>query len=178
MKVICISAKAQHGKDTSAIILKELYEAKGARVLITHFADLLKYICKAFFDWNGEKDDFGRTLLQQVGTNIVCAKQPDFWVDFIINILKFFDDSWDIVIIPDCRYINEIEKMRANFDTTLIRIVRPNFDNGLSIAQKQHPSETALDNFEFDTVIYNNGSLNELRQALYKYISIEGAQKW
>ena len=68
--------------------------------------------------------------------------------------------------------------MRANFDTTLIRIVRSNFDNGLSIAQKQHPSETALDNFEFDTVIYNNGSLNELRQALYKYISTEGAQKW
>ena len=78
VKVICISAKAQHGKDTSAAILKEIYEANGKRVLITHYADLLKYICKNFFGWNGEKDDYGRTLLQQVGTNIVCAKQPDF----------------------------------------------------------------------------------------------------
>ena len=172
MKVICISAKAQHGKDTSAVILKEIYEAEGKRVLITHYADLLKYICKTFFDWNGEKDSYGRTLLQQVGTNIVCAKQPDFWVDFIINILKLFEGTWDIVIIPDCRFVNEIEKMRANFDTTVIRVVRPNFDNGLSVTQKQHPSETALDNFDFDAIIYNNGSLAELKQALYKVIDL------
>ena len=172
MRVICISAKAQHGKDTSAVILKEIYEAEGKKVLITHYADLLKYICKTFFGWNGEKDDYGRTLLQQVGTNIVCAKQPDFWVDFIINILKLFEGVWDIVIIPDCRFVNEIEKMRANFDTTVIRVVRPNFDNGLSDTQKQHPSETALDNFEFDAVIYNNGSLAELRRALYKIIDL------
>ena len=166
MKVILISAKAQHGKDTSALILKEIYEAENKRVLIAHYADLLKYICKTFFNWNGEKDDYGRTLLQQVGTNIVCAKQPDFWVDFIINILNLFDDSWDIVIIPDCRFVNEVEKMRANFDTTLIRVIRPDFDNGLSETQKQHPSETALDNFDFDHIIYNTGSLEDLKNKL------------
>lgn len=168
MKVILISAKAQHGKDTSALILKEIYEAKNKRVLITHYADLLKYICRTFFNWNGEKDDYGRTLLQQVGTNTVCAKQPDFWVDFIISILNLFKDSWDVVIIPDCRFVNEIEKMRTNFDTTLIRIVRPDFDNGLSEIQKQHLSETALDNFEFDHIVYNTGSLEDLKNKLSK----------
>ena len=168
MKVILISAKAQHGKDTSALILKEIYEAENKRVLITHYADLLKYICKTFFNWNGEKDDYGRTLLQQVGTNTVCAKQPDFWVDFIISILNLFEDSWDVVIIPDCRFVNEVEKMRANFDTTLIRVIRPDFDNGLSETQKQHPSETALDNFDFDHIIYNTGSLEDLKNKLSK----------
>lgn len=166
MKVILISAKAQHGKDTSALIFEEIYKAKGKRVLITHYADLLKYICKTFFGWNGEKDDYGRTLLQQVGTNTVCAQQPDFWVDFIISILNLFKDSWDVVIIPDCRFVNEVEKMRANFDTALIRIVRPDFDNGLSETQKQHPSETALDNFDFDHIIYNTGSLEDLKNKL------------
>lgn len=168
MKVILISAKAQHGKDTSALILKEIYEAKNKRVLITHYADLLKYICRTFFNWNGEKDDYGRTLLQQVGTNTVCAKQPDFWVDFIISILNLFNDSWDVVIIPDCRFVNEIEKMRANFDTTLIRVIRPDFDNGLSEIQKQHLSETALDNFDFDHIVYNTGSLEDLKNKLSK----------
>lgn len=168
MKVILISAKAQHGKDTSASILKEIYEAKNKRVLITHYADLLKYICRTFFNWNGEKDDYGRTLLQQVGTNTVCAKQPDFWVDFIISILNLFNDSWDVVIIPDCRFVNEIEKMRANFDTTLIRVIRPDFDNGLSEIQKQHLSETALDNFDFDHIVYNTGSLEDLKNKLSK----------
>ena len=129
---------------------------------------MLKYICRTFFNWNGEKDDYGRTLLQQVGTNTVCAKQPDFWVDFIISILNLFNDSWDVVIIPDCRFVNEIEKMRANFDTTLIRVIRPDFDNGLSEIQKQHLSETALDNFDFDHIVYNTGSLEDLKNKLSK----------
>ena len=166
MQVILISAKAQHGKDTSALILKNIYESRNKRVLIAHFADLLKYVCRTFFDWNGEKDDYGRSLLQQVGTDIVCAKQPDFWVDFIINILKLFNNTWDVVIIPDCRFANEVAKIKANFDTTVIRIVRPGFNNGLSDKQKQHPSETALDDFNFDHIVYNTGSIEDLKNNL------------
>ncbi len=169
MKVICISAKARHGKDASAEILKNIFEARGKRVLITHYADLLKYICKTFFNWNGEKDDYGRTMLQTVGTNVISAQQKDFWVNFIVSILKFFYDEWDIVLIPDCRFPIEIEVMKDNFDTTLLRIERPGFDNGLSVAQKAHASETALDTYKFDTIIYNSGSLEELRGKLVEY---------
>ena len=49
MKVICISGKARHGKDTLATILKKRLEDNGNRVLITHFGDLVKYICEKFF---------------------------------------------------------------------------------------------------------------------------------
>ena len=35
MKICCISAKAQHGKDTAAKLIKENLEKKGQRVLIT-----------------------------------------------------------------------------------------------------------------------------------------------
>ena len=45
-KVICISAKAQHGKDTTATILKSALEERGNEVLIFHYADLLKYYYK------------------------------------------------------------------------------------------------------------------------------------
>lgn len=169
MKVICISAKARHGKDTSAEILKDIFEAQGKKVLITHYADLVKYVCKTFFNWNGEKDSYGRTLLQTVGTDIIGNQQKDFWVNFIISIIKFFPDEWDIILIPDCRYTIEYELMRDNFDTVLLRIERPGFDNGLSAAQKVHASETALDEYNFDTIIYNSGSLEELRDKLTEY---------
>lgn len=170
MKVICISAKARHGKDASAEILKNIYESQGKRVLITHYADLLKYICKTFFNWDGTKDEFGRTLLQKVGTNVIGAKQRDFWVNFIVDILNFFEGEWDIVLIPDCRFPVEIENMKANFDTTILRIERPNFDNGLTAEQKQHASETSLDDYKFDAVIYNNGTIEELADKLYNFV--------
>lgn len=169
MKVICISAKARHGKDTSAEILKNIFETQGKKVLITHYADLVKYVCKTFFNWNGEKDNYGRTLLQYVGTDIISTQQKDFWVNFIISILKFFPNDWDIVLIPDCRYSIEYELIKDNFDTALLRIERPNFDNGLTPTQKVHISETALDNYKFDTIIYNSGSLEELKAKLAEY---------
>ena len=109
IKIICISGKAGSGKDTSAWMLKSELEKRGQVVLITHFADLLKYICKSFFGWDGVKDAQGRSLLQYVGTDVIRAKIPDFWVSFIANLLKLFPDQWDYVLIPDCRFPNEFE---------------------------------------------------------------------
>ena len=50
MKVVCISGKARHGKDTLAGILKNYLEDSGNKVLVAHFGDLVKYICEKFFD--------------------------------------------------------------------------------------------------------------------------------
>ena len=161
-KVICISGKAQHGKDTSATILKSALEERGNKVLIFHYADLLKYLCKEYFGWNGEKDDTGRTLLQHVGTDIIRNKQPNYWVDFAVNFLKFFETEWDYVIIPDCRFPNEVSRMTKYFHTKHIRIIRPNFNSSLSIEQLNHPSEVALDNYPCDYIIYNDSSVLNL----------------
>ena len=49
MKVICISGKAQNGKDTTANILKGFMEHDNYKVRIIHYADLLKFICRSIF---------------------------------------------------------------------------------------------------------------------------------
>lgn len=163
MKVVLISGKARHGKDTFAEMVRQKLVAKGHRVLVTHYADLLKYVCKTFFGWNGEKDEAGRQILQYVGTDIIREKEPDFWVDFIVRVLKLFPDEWDYVLIPDTRFPNEIDKMRdAGFDVTYLRIIRPEFDNGLTGEQKSHKSETALDHIKADIYLINAGTLEEL----------------
>ena len=173
MKVICISAKARHGKDTAAEIMKEYLEMQGKKVLITHFADLLKYLCKSLFGWDGNKDERGRTLLQYIGTDVVGKKNSAYWAEFIAGVLYMFEGEWDYVLIPDCRYPVEIETMRQIFDTTIVRVERPNFDNGLTEAQKNHPSEVDMDNYPFDYKILNNGTLEELRQEIYNFMGTQ-----
>ena len=163
MKICCISAKAQHGKDTAAKLIKENLEQKGKRVLITHFADLLKFICVKFFGWNEVKDEAGRTLLQYIGTDVVGAKNPAYWAEFILSILNMFEDTWDYVLIPDCRYPIEVETMKKQFETIVLRVERPGFDNGLTEAQKKHASEVKMDDYKFDTVLLNDGSLEGFR---------------
>ena len=163
LKVCCISAKARHGKDTAAAMIAEYLEEKGKRVLITHYADLLKFICKNYFGWNGEKDEKGRTLLQYVGTDVVGKQKPEFWAEFIVDMLKFFGEQWEYVLIPDCRYPWEVETMDKNFETVVLRVERPDFESNLTEEQKNHASEVMMDYYPFDAVISNTSDLAGLK---------------
>lgn len=164
MKIILISGKARHGKDTAAQFFKNELELRGNNVLISHYADLLKYICRQFFGWNGEKDDVGRTMLQEVGTNTIRKEEPDFLANFVLEILKLFPNEWDYVIIPDCRFENEITIMKGSgIETVHVRVERSDgFVSPLSPEQQTHISETALDNVVPDIRIVNDGSKTDL----------------
>lgn len=170
MKIICISGKAQHGKDTTAAMMKRLLEEQGYKVLVAHYGDLVKYICKTFFDWNGEKDVAGRTLLQYVGTDMVREKYPNYWVDFLANLFEVFESWWDYVLIPDTRFPNEVSVMKERFDTTHVRVERRGFSSGLTSAQLEHPSEVALDDYTPDCYIMNCGDLDFLWESVNTYI--------
>jgi len=171
MKVICISGKAQHGKDTVADMIKDELQSKGKRVLIAHYAGLLKYIAHTFFDWDGKKDEQGRTILQYIGTDVIRKKMPDMWVGFIINILTLFPNEWDYILIPDTRFPNEIEALRqAELDAILMRIIRGGYDNGLTEEQSNHPSEIALDGYNYDYIMNNKSSLQDLRNEVNSFV--------
>lgn len=172
MKVICISGKAQHGKDTTAGFLQSALEADGYSVLVTHYGDLVKCVCKSFFGWDGNKDERGRMLLQRVGTDIIRNRRPDYWVKFVADMLNFFPNKWDWVLIPDCRFPNEIDHLElAGLDVTHIRVVRQNFTSPLTAEQQRHPSETALDNTLPNYYINNRGTLDDLKGAVAKWLT-------
>jgi len=170
MHIILISGKAQHGKNQSAEIIKQKLEQYNKKVLITAYGDLVKYICEKFFNWNGQKDEKGRTLLQYVGTDVVRTQKPNFWVDFIISILTLFKGEWDYVLIPDCRFVNELKRYGEEWDTTTVRVNRLNFENNLTYKQKNHPSETELDNYHFDYVINAESGLDKLEMEVNEFL--------
>lgn len=171
MKVICISGHAQHGKDTVSQIMRKALLGYGQRVLVIHNADLLKFMCKQLFSWDGNKDVHGRTLLQYVGTDVVRNKKPNFWIDFIAEVLELFNGEWDYVLIPDCRFPNEVDVLKdRGFDVIHVSVMRDNYDNGLTEEQRSHPSETALDDVTPDVLLHNAGSIVDLTREVLKFI--------
>lgn len=159
--IVLLSGKSGSGKDFIANIMKQKLEAKDKKVLITHYADLLKYILRTFFDWDGQKDERGRYLLQHVGTDIIRKKEPDFWIDFIKTIIYMFYGEWDYILIPDARFENEINLMKQSkeyFNIVTVRIDRTDYTSKLTEEQKNHPSETSLDHYNFDYYIVNDGT--------------------
>jgi hypothetical protein len=168
-KVICISAKAQNGKDTFAETFKTIAESNGEKVLIAHYADYLKMICKDWFGWDGGKDEHGRNILQKVGTDLARNNNPDIWVNVIIESILAFGSDFDYILMADSRFYNECDLIKDRFDTACVRITRfendKEFDNGLTPDQKAHVSETALDDYKFDYYFRNDG-VGEFRKRI------------
>lgn len=172
--IYLISGQARHGKDTLAQMIVE--ENIDRKTLVLHLADYLKFICQKYFGWNGEKDERGRTLLQLVGTDIIRKNNPNLWVNVLIGLIQGLRMQFDDFIIPDVRFPNEILRMMDEYmGVVSINIVRINqdgtvYDNGLTEAQKQHPSETALLDFHFDySIKVVSGNMEEMRRVA-KYL--------
>lgn len=169
MHIILISGKAQHGKDSVAKMLKQKYEQQNKKVLIAHYGDLVKFVCEKYFNWDGKKDEAGRTLLQWIGTDIVRSVNPNYWVDFVKGMLSMFKGEWDYVLIPDCRFKNEMQ-WDEEWNTITVRINRINFNSPLTLEQQNHPSETELDDYNFDYVIDCESGLDKLEFEVEKFI--------
>ncbi len=172
--IILISGHAQNGKDTCANFMREYLEARGCKVQIMHYADELKFICKQYFGWDGNKDDAGRHILQYIGTDVVRKQDPDFWVDRLTSLIAMFWNEWDYVIVPDTRFPNEVWRPRSLTDNCWhVRVERTNFESPLTAEQRQHPSETALDYPGYhipDFKIENAGTLKDLRESTIEFL--------
>ena len=171
MKVILISGKAEAGKTTTANIIKTFLEELGKKVACIPYGQYVKDTAKLVWNWNGDKDEKGRQLLQWWGTDIVRAQDPNFWVDSVVRLAKVIDKYVDYLIVDDCRFLNEIEAWRAvkyvaldeatdalvnrqRFsDIITIRVERPGHENALTPEHRRHPSETELDDYIFDITI-------------------------
>ena len=177
MEVLLLSGKSGSGKDTLANIMAQKLEDAGCRTLILHFADLVKYYCKAYFNWNGEKDEEGRSLLQKVGTTIMRGFDENYWTKIIGEFLAAVTpyEEFDCAFIPDARFPNEIEVVQDyNPQAITIRIERynkygapytnPNFTD----EQLNHASEVSLDDYGyFDYIVENRSEdLGDLEAAV------------
>lgn len=176
MRVIAISGKAESGKDTIAKMLKQQLEEQNYKVMIIHFADVLKFVCRQYFDWNGEKDEYGRTLLQQVGTEMREKNNPNMWVNITKELIRGIGVEFDYVLVPDTRFKEEINMLNEYFNCLSVRILRQDIDsygisyvhvNNLTDEQRAHKSERDLDDYKFDLFITNdyyidNDSVNDV----------------
>lgn len=154
-KIIGIAGKKRAGKDSLAMMLSLRFENS-----ITYsFAKPLKQeVARAmgttveYIDCH--KDNF-RLILQGWGTDYRRKLYGnDFWVHKMDRACEMFG-NYNVLIIPDIRFKNEFDWVKAH-GGIMIRVERDNlpFDD--------HKSETELDHEQFDYVIKNNLTFEDL----------------
>ena len=171
-KIIAVCGSPESGKTTFGEMLKKSFEEKAQRVLMINYADAVKHIARQYYNWNGEKDQYGRSLLQKIGTEMGRNMiDEDIWVIIVELFINLMKDDFDVFIIGDCRFPNEIEYWEDKNNYYSIRIARENHSSQLTDEQKQHASETSLDDYDnFDFVIQNNDTLERLQEWSYAVV--------
>jgi hypothetical protein len=108
-----------------------------------------------------------RDFLQKLGTEAVRdGLHKNAWVNALMyDYYGIYDIDTDVTnmpnwIITDCRFPNEFEAIRQA-GGVVVRISR----DGVKPVNA-HPSEIALDGFDFNYVIENNGSLEDLKRSV------------
>lgn len=168
-KIYLIAGKARHGKDTIASYLKEFYKDK--KVIYSRASKYIKYFAMEMTGWTGTEEDKPRELLQQLGTDIIREKlgKTDMLIQRQIDDLEIYSYFYDVIIVPDVKFPDEIESVKKKFaNVVTIKVERINFESPLTDSQQKHITETALDGYdEFDYYLVND-TLDKLKEDVYK----------
>ncbi len=171
-KIYLISGKSGSGKSEFAKTASDILSARGKKVLVAAFGDLVKHVARTFFGWDGKKNEAGRALLQKIGTDEVRGHYKKFWAVYLAALIDIFQDEWDYIFVHDVRYKNEIEVMQEFLPQRVITIrVDRNITNSLTEEQRNHSSETELDNYWWDYNFENNRKLKDFKTKITEFIN-------
>lgn len=173
MQILQIGHEKGQGKDTFAFLLKEFAERKGLKVEIVSFATPLKEIMSEalgipldILDDLKNNNDYYRGILQRFGSGKMKELfGSDVWVKLFEEKLEgFFMDGVELVIVPDFRFKVEFIGNAKTYNVT--GHVKNEGDTS------SHISETELDDFPYDVVVYNTGSIRDLAKIASKEIEL------
>ncbi len=172
---VAFSGKFGSGKDTAAEVIKrESSEGVAHFLFAKRVKEVVATLTGTTYEWNCTKEGkesiphgFTQTLgqLQQiVGQTFREKMGEDVWANIVLSQPL----AGISAVLTDLRYPNEANALRrAGF-----RLVRINVDEQILAErtrgdkrQRDHPSETALDNYDgFDIIIENNGTKEEFEE--------------
>lgn len=189
-RVIGLTGNKRAGKNTVAKIVADLnreYFVKeaslagplkiaAAKLLGVHGTDeyLLKWADtfkeSGWIEWGGyvDEDDYGaikgRELLQRLGTE-VCRDLfgDECWIDLLVA--EYDYGAQDIFLVTDVRFDNEALAIKEQLFGEVWCVDRPGCESD------GHASEAGVSLNLIDRIIYNNGTVSDLRdtvkEALY-----------
>ncbi len=149
MKHIGLIGLAGSGKDTAADALEKTHYRYA-------FAGRLKSIAR-LFGWDGQKDERGRALLQELGMAGRKYDQ-DIWVNGIKRLLGP-EVLKSKLVFTDVRFQNEADYVREH-GGIVVRIVRPGIISG------NHESELKQCEVAADIEIVNDGTIEDLHKKI------------
>jgi hypothetical protein len=176
--MILVSGFSKSGKDFFADVLVQTKGFVKISIANKLKRDVsIKYsVPRIMLDSQEGKDNFylipeenkvikGRDLLIREAKEQRSIDQ-DFYIKDVIKHIRESQNSK--IIIPDVRYLNEINSVKTDFPEYKIISVRINRYRASTVID---PSENQLNNYNFDCVIYNYSNLDAYNEKITQFIN-------
>ncbi len=110
-----------------------------------------------------------RQLLIDLGTGVGREYKKNLWLDVFDNTFsKAVKKDKDLVIVTDVRFRNEFDHLK-NLGFYQIRLLR---DDYLKIDHASETNQDSIKDSEFDYILKNNGTLNDLTKEITKIVPL------
>ena len=163
MKLFIIGGKADTGKNVLAQMIKEYYEKREEKTIITEYSKYIKMYAMEILGTT-KKD---RKFLQDLGENIRKNIDHNFFIKRAQDDIGVYQAYFDNIVICDARLIPEITLMKTKYKNCYTIHLLGKESNNLSNDEKKHITELEFDNFEdFDYIISNDNLKEEITKIL------------
>ena len=167
-KIYILSGKSGSGKDTVASMIKDIL--KDIKVITLAYANYLKMYAKEVLGWDGNEDTKPREFLQQVGVELIKNNiDSNMLVRRTIEDIKVYSYFYDVIIISDARFPNEIDDIKSNFSDVVV-IHLSDRENKLNEVEKMHATETSLNNYTNYDYVVSESNLDDLKTKIESII--------
>ena len=162
-KIFILSGKAKSGKNYVADVISDYYKNS----IQISYAYYLKQYVKKISNWDGSEETKPRDLLQSLGIDLIKKIDKELLIRRVMEDIKVYSYFFDVIVVTDARLKEEVDIPKKLFNCITFRI--NGSDNNLTLEQKNHITETNLDDYKFDYII-NNIDINETKEEVLKIL--------
>lgn len=158
-KVIVINGTGGSGKDTFVEFC-----SKFTKLINISSVDKVKEAAKILVGWNGEKDEKSRKLL--VDLKHLSIEYNDAPTEYVKKQYESFKEDDSEYLFIHIREIDEIEKIKKLLNAKTLLIKNPR----VALITSNN-SDGNVYNYNYDFVIENDGTLEELKQKAKEFVT-------
>jgi hypothetical protein len=172
LNLILVHGKSNSGKGTSSNVIEKILYNQNKHVIRCSLSTYIRELTKNDFYWDSVDTLESRKFMAEVyriGTEFYPYHMARrVWERDIVP----YATKNSVVIVESFRekvnydYFKILQDQGLIDDITTISVVRPNFNAIQDEEMENHVSEVDLDGFEFDYIVENDGSIEELYDKL------------
>jgi len=177
MKIFLVSGASRNGKDTIGNFIEDYCKKNNIKVCRTQISKYLKMYVKDYFGWDGREETKPRTLLQELGTDIIREKlnKQYFFANRTVEDLEILSNFFDVALVTDIRVPLEIETVKENFDdVVVIKVERINYEQEMTSEEQKHKIENAMNEYNDYNYVLINDTLDKLEEDVIEVLKKEG----